>query len=188
MAEITPVKAWARVCAFAWVQPEVLKDLRKDPKGTIEEIAKGKNGKYQADLATAGQAKTIIQLSENPTERYSGYLPIAYPFGGLEKSSPEELKELLQGGITGAFRFDESAELWADALHQAWTNEELLKEIRKEPGKLPHANELKDKKYGIFPMPARPRGLDDLKIEQLENFLSDEDNIPNLGGIFPPGT
>ena len=97
MAEITPVKAWTRVCAFAWVQPEVLKDLRKDPKGTIEEIAKGKNGKHQADSATAGQAKTIIQLSENPTERYSGYLPIAYTFGGLEKLSPSELKELLQG-------------------------------------------------------------------------------------------
>lgn len=187
--ESSPQKAWARVCAFAWVKTEVLQDLRKDPKGTIEEIAKGEDGKYKADSATAEQANTIIQLSEEATERYSGYLPIPFTFGGLEKRSSEELKELLLGGITGAFRFDEEADLWADVLHQAWNDDNLLKEIRKDPlGKLPRANELKDKEYGIFPMPEKPRGLEKLEIEELENFLSDEDNVPHLGGIMPPGT
>lgn len=176
-------KAWARVCAFAWIREEVLKDLRKDPRGTIEKIARGENG---ADDETIQAATTIVNLSRNPNDRYDGYLPIPDPVGGLDRLDKEELKALLQNGITGGFRFDEKAELWADALSQAWKDNNLLKEIRKDPGKLPNADKLQESTYGIFPMPGLPRGLDDLKIEQLEDFLSDEDNARNLGGIFPP--
>ena len=51
------LKAWSRVCAFAWVQTrngyDVLKSLREDPKKTIIEI---NDGKYDADLDTSLEA------------------------------------------------------------------------------------------------------------------------------------
>ncbi|MBE9224889.1 hypothetical protein IQ264_05340 [Phormidium sp. LEGE 05292] len=192
------IQAWSRVCAFAWKHQEkekkegVLTDLRKDPKGTIEEIAKGQNGKYKADSETEAQASTIIKLSKNQTERYSGYLPIPNPFGGLAELDPQKVEELLLGGLTGAFKFDEEAKLWADALHQAWNNKELLENIRRDPlGNLPHADELKNSEYGIFPLPALPsvvyQNLENLDIEQLYEFLVD-DNVRHIGGIMPPVT
>ena len=185
----TAVLNWSRVFAFAWKHQEVLTDLRKDPKGTIEEIAKGENGKYKADAKTAVQAGTIQSQSQNPIPNYSGYLPIPDTFAGLEKLSAEELKEFLLRGLTGVLRFDDQAELWADALHQAWTDQNLLIEIRKDPlGKLPHANQLQNTTYGIFPLPDRPKGLDKLEIDELEDFLSDQDDALHLAGIFPTAT
>lgn len=189
----TATLAWSRVCAFAWKhKEEVLNDLRKDPKGTIEEIAKGQNGKYKADSDTAVQANTIIELSKTQTEKYSGYLPIPNPFGGLDKLDQQQMEELLLGGLTGAFKFDKEAKLWADALLQAWKDEELLQKIRRDPlGHLPHANELKDSEYGIFPVPDLPsvvaQNLEKLNIEQLYDFLVD-DNVRHIGGIMPPVT
>ncbi len=180
-----PKNSWSRVCAFAWKKPEVLNDLRKDPKGTIEEIAKGENGKYKADPTTAGYANIISrQAQTDATEPYRGYLPIPYAVGGLEKLSPEELKGLLENGLTGVFRFDERSDLWAEALHQAWNNPELLIKIRKDPlGNLPQANELNNSQYGIFPMPDLPEDLKTLTIEQLESTGA----MTNVNGILPLG-
>ncbi len=174
---------WARICAFAWKNPEVLNELRKDPKTTIQEIAKGENGKYKADSTTARQADMIRSQTEtDATEPYEGYLPIPYAVGGLEKLSPEELKALLENGLTGVFRFDDRSDLWAEALHQAWNNPELLIKIRKDPlGNLPQADELKDSQYGIFPMPDLPEDLKTLSIEQLESTGA----MTNVNGILP---
>ena len=181
------LKAWSRICAFAWKQKEagVLQKLRQDPKNTIIEIA---NKAYHADQDTVTKAQEIIEISSDPGATYSGYLPIPQPVGGLDRLSEENLKILFQAGITGTLRFDDKAELWAKVFYAAWQDLDLLNAIREDPVKnLPRVDglnfeELQNSKYGILPIPDLPIGLSDTSIEQLTSVGFDLDN---LGGIIP---
>ncbi len=183
--------AWSRVLAFVWLNEKVLDELRKDPKETITQLAKGQDGKYKniVDTETANQAKTIQDQTENdPTEPYRGYLPIPDPpLEEWKQLSSKDLAELLRGGITGILKFDDQPNLWADELLAAWNDPEKLIKIRQDPlgsGNLIHKEELLKSKYKILPVPDRPRGIDQLNVGQLESFLGDEDNMSHLGGIF----
>lgn len=188
-----PRSDWAQLLAYAWTEsqyPEVLIGLRQDPKGTIIELAKETDSKYQnVDEATQQAAKSIQdQADTSPGEDYSGYLAIPDAVANIDKLDQHDLEVLLRRGITGMLRFDLKADVWADVLLKAWNDSTLLTNIRKDPlAYLPRRDELlKDEfyKYGIFPLPDRPRGLDKLEINKLESFLSDKDNVPHLSGIF----
>ena len=186
------LKAWSRICAFAWIQTRngsnVLQNLRQDPKNALAEIAKGSEGKYNADSDTANRAQVIIDFSQDPEATYSGYLPIPQAMGGLGELSEENLRVLLQAGITGTLRFDDQAQLWAKVFHAAWQDPQLLNAIRQDPlANLPKVNglnleELQNSKYGILPMADLSSGLSELTIEQLENIGIETDNI---AGIIP---
>ena len=186
------LKAWSRICAFAWIQTRngsnVLQNLRQDPKNAITEIAKGTQGKYNADSDTANRAQVIIDFSQDPEATYSGYLPIPQAVEGLGELSEENLSVLLQAGITGTLRFDDQPQQWAKVFHAAWQDPELLNAIRKDPlTNLPKVNglnlqQLQNSKYGILPMPDMVSGLSEATIEQIESIGFETDN---LAGIFP---
>jgi hypothetical protein len=189
---------WSRVLAFAWLNQEVLEDLRRNPKQTITNLAMG--GQYinlkgevkenlDVDGDTAAAASTIERQAADPGESYRGYLPVPNAVGGLEGTTKENLAALLNNGITGILKFDDEAELWADELHAAWNDSDQLIKIRQDPSKnLRHAKELSNTRYGIFPIPDRPRGLEQLKIEQLQSFLGDQDHMEHIGGVFLLGS
>jgi len=188
---------WSRVLAFAWLNSDVLIDLRKDPKNTIIKLAGETNSHYQnVDRGTEDAAKNIIvQTEQDGSEAYRGYLPIPDPLKGLENLDLEDdkleelLEELLLKGITGILKFDKKANLWKEELKAAWTSQEKLIQIRKDPlNILKYAKELSEDEFGIFPLPDLPSGLENLKIEELQNFLGDEDNMEHLGGIFLVGS
>lgn len=182
---------WSRVLAFAWSNEDVLKELRKDPKETIKKLAGKADSAYQGvDNDTKTSALNIIlQTEKDPNGSYRGYLPIPDPLEGLKNLTKKDLENLLQNGITGILRFDKKADLWAEELHTAWNEPNKLIDIRQDPvNNLIHARELSEDEFGIFPVPDRPRGLKELRIEQLEEFLSDQDNMEHLGGIFLVGS
>ena len=189
------LKAWSRVCAFAWTQTtngsNVLQNLRQDPKNTVTELAKGTHGKYNADSDTANRAQVIIDFSQDPEATYSGYLPIPQAMGGLGELSEENLRVLLQAGITGTMRFDDQPQEWAKVFHAAWKDPELLNAIRKDPlTNLPRVNglnlqELQKSKYGILPFPDLSSGLSEVTVEQLENINFESHHA---GGIVPFGS
>lgn len=190
---ISPRSDWSQILAYAWTQTEnsqVLTGLRTDPKGTIIEFAK-ESGKYpDVDDDTKEAAKSIQEQAEqSPGEGYSGYLPIPDAPGKLAELSPQELEVLIRNGITGILQFKSKAEVWADVLHLVWNDSDLLNKVRQDPlTHLPRKDELLQDKYGIFPLPDRPRGLDRLTIDDLGNFFDDEDNVPHLSGIFLIGS
>lgn len=188
--QLFPRRDWAQLLAYAWTEPsypEVLTDLRKDPKGTVIELAEGSGSRYpNVDNDTQQAARSIQEQAESsPGENYSGYLPIPAPLGGLEGLAPKALEVLIRNGITGILQFDRQAEIWADVLRLVWNDQTLLSNVRIDPlAHLPHKEALLRDKYGIFPLPDRPRGLSELQIEKLGSFLSDEDNVAHLTGIF----
>ncbi|MFB2836528.1 hypothetical protein [Floridanema evergladense] len=177
---------WSLILALAWKELDILKDLRKNPKETIIQIAEGKDGKYGrvVDDRTEDAAKAIKKQAEaDPEDDYTGYLPIPQP-RGLNKLNVEELEELLENGITGILKCNKNADLWAKALHKAW-QDDLLIDIRRDPlNHLPFVDELLNTEYGIFPIPDPPESLRELSFENLEGLFSDEDNMSHLGGIF----
>ena len=187
---------WSRVIAFAWTYNEVLNDLRKDPKETIIELAKGKDStKYQNvdDDNTAFAAGRIqIDAEDNPEEAYSGYLPLPNPLVGLECLDQSQLAALLRAGIDGILKFEAKADLWAEVLFKAWKDPKgLLVGIRKDPLQylrkaitVKNTQALQQSEYGILPIPNRPKSLEKFKIEDLREFLIDQDIMENLGGIF----
>lgn len=184
---------WSQILACAWNpnNSEILNDLRKDPKGTIVELAKETGGKYQqVDDATKTAAKNIkVQAETSPGEGYSGYLPIPQPTGGVEKLDLKDLEALIRNGLTGILQFDRHADIWAKEFYAAWRDRTLLDNIRQDPLQyLQYKDELLKDKYGVFPLPDRPRGLDKLTIDDLGQFLNDEDNISHISGIFLIGS
>ncbi|RCJ30327.1 hypothetical protein A6769_33855 [Nostoc punctiforme NIES-2108] len=185
--------SWSRVIAFAWLHPNVLKDLRKDPKNTIMKLAGEASPPYtgvdEVDHYTKDSAVNIMNETDNdPLEPYRGYLPIPDPVRGLEKLDDSELEGLLEKGITGILKFDENAKLWKDELKAAWTNSAKLKAIRQDPlDNLIHKDELLKGDYGIFPLPDRPLSLQRLDINELETFIG-EGKMDHLGGIFLIGS
>jgi hypothetical protein len=194
LRDLREVRAnWSRVLAFTWLNQEVLKDLRKNPKQTITNLATG--GKYKnlkgevtvidVDSTTEIAAGVIKKQSDDdPGEAYRGYLPIPDALGGLDKITPENLEELLKNGITGILKFDDRADLWAQELLAAWKDKEKLISIRKDPLKhLLHTDDLLKTTYGIFPVPDRPKALEGLEIGKLSEFLGGE-RMSHLGGIF----
>ena len=198
------LKAWARVCAFAWTQKEtnVLIELRRDPKTTIEKISKRE---YGADETTANRAQDIINTSTTANQSYSGFLPIPSPEGvGVEvlgKLSEGVLKDLLAAGITGTLRFDDQPELWAKVFYAAWQDGNLLQDIRQDPLanllrveglSLEALEALQNSTYGILPIPDLPsalsEALSDNTIDQLESIEQLESigvEMENATGIFP---
>ncbi len=185
---------WSQLQAYAWSQTsnlEVLNGLRKDPKGSILALAEGTSPKFpNIDSGTKQAAINIkTQAEVSPGENYSGFLPIPSPTGGLANLDLKDLTALIRNGLTGILRFDQKAELWADIFHQAWNDGELLRNIRKDPLQyLPHKDKLLADEYGIFPLTDLPKGLEQLSITNLENFLNDEDNVLHLSGIFLIGS
>jgi hypothetical protein len=180
-----PRSNWSRIVAFAWSTPQVLNDLKKDPKTTITELAKGGNGNYKSvDGDTAQAAKTIQSQTDNdPGESYRGYLPIPnrLEVGALADLDRSRLADLLSKGIAGILEFDEDADLWADELIAAWKDRSHLIAVLQDPAiNLIH----KDKLKSILPLPDRPRGLEELEIDKLQKFLGDQDHMEHLGGIF----
>lgn len=194
-ANLREVRAnWSRILAFAWLNQEVLEDLRKNPKQTIINLAMG--GKYknlkgevnanlEVDSSTATAASVIKNQADNdPEESYRGYLPIPNALGGLEGITQANLEVLLNNGIAGILKFDDKADLWADDLHAAWNDPEQLKNIRQDPlMHLRNKDELLKTTYGIFPVPDRPKVLEGKDIEKLSEFLGGEP-MSHLGGIF----
>jgi hypothetical protein len=178
---------WSRVVAFAWMYPEVLADLRKNPKQTITDLAMG--GQYKnlitIDSETQDAANIIkTQTDTDPEEPYRGYLPIPDAVGGLEKATPANLAALLKSGITGILKFDNQAELWADELLAAWEDPKQLKNVRQDPLQhLHHRDQLLETTYGVLPVPDRPKTLEDKDLGELTNFLKG-DIMTHLGGIF----
>ncbi len=191
----SPRQEWAKVIAFAWTHSETLTELRKDPKRTIEELATGKNGRYHnvVDDDTETAAKSIIlRINDNPQEDYVGYLPLPKPPEGLADLDTQVLKNLIAaGGLAGILQCDRSPEEWAEVMKFAWSSNDNFVNIRKDPLKfLPEKtkDKLLQTDYGILPLPALPRGLNDLKVGQLISFLTDKDNVSNLGGVFLLGS
>ncbi|MEM8807048.1 MAG: hypothetical protein AAGF01_13570 [Cyanobacteria bacterium P01_G01_bin.38] len=197
---------WAQIFAFAWLESnqDFSKELRRDPKETIIELAKGTSGKYKplldslesdtADLVVDAANEIKKKTDDTPLAAYSGYLPIPNsPFREelLKELNEGDLEKLLDRGIEGILQFQEKKELWAEILLRVWRNSDELKKIRQEPleglssllGEQ-QARELQDSEYGIIPLPNRPRGLGTLTIEDLADFLGDQDNADHLGGIF----
>lgn len=182
---------WAQLFAFAWLHSgSVLQELRKDPKKAIIELA---NGTIPSDPDTQGAAKIIQNLADNtPMETYSGYLPIPRcPLEDRSKLSEKDLQDLLQVGLDGVLKFNVKGDLWAKVLLAAWNDDNTLKAIRQDPLEglkrvLTEAEvkELQDSTYGILPLPDRANGLGNLKMEELVDFLGDEQNAEHLGGIF----
>lgn len=194
-SNISPRSDWSQILAYAWTQTEqskVLEDLRKDPKGTIIELAKASSKYPNVDDDTKSASKSIQEQAEqSPSEGYSGYLPIPDAPGKLAELSPKDLEVLIRNGITGILQFESQAKIWSEILHSAWNDpdRQLLNNIRKDPlTYLPRKDELLQDKYGIFPLPDRPRGLDKLTIDDLEDFFDDEDNVSHLSGIFLIGS
>jgi hypothetical protein len=197
-----PRNDWGKILAYAWSQPSqpavVLTDLRKDPKATIKELAKGSSSKYQGVVKdTQDAAQHVIDQSKSaPGDSYIGYVPIPRPTGGLEKLTEEQLTRLISNGLTGLLKFDTQPKEWAKILLALWQDADLssLKSFQKDPLKFLKASfpaELKillESDYGIFPLPDRPRGLSKLDIKDLDRFLTDEDNAKHLSGIFLIGT
>lgn len=198
----SPRNDWGKILAYAWSQAPstaaVLNDLRKDPKATIEDLAKGAGSKYQGVIKdTQDAAQHIIdQAKDFPGESYIGYVPVPEPTGGLEKLTEEQLTELISNGLTGLLQFDTQPEEWAKILLALWKDQDLssLKSFQQDPLKFLQAsfptelNVLLASEYGIFPLPNRPRGLDKLDVQELDRFLTDEDNAKHLSGIFLIGT
>jgi hypothetical protein len=184
---------WSQILADAWNpdNSKILNDLRKDPKGTIVELAKETGGKYpQVAGATRTAAKNIqVQAETSPGEGYSGYLPIPQPTGGVEKLDLKDLEALIRNGLTGILQFDRQADIWAKEFYAAWRDRTLLDNIRRDPLQhLQYKDELLKDKYGVFPLPDRPRGLDKLTIDDLGQFLNDETNVSHISGIFLIGS
>jgi hypothetical protein len=198
----SPRNDWGKILAYAWSQATnstaVLTDLRKDPKTTITELAKGSGSKYQGVVKdTQDAAQHIIDQAEDfPGESYIGYVPVPQPTGGLEKLTEKDLEELISNGVTGLLHFDTHPKEWAKILLALWQDSDLssLKSFQQDPLKFLKAsfpaelNILLQSDYGIFPLPNRPRGLDNLEIKDLDRFLTDEDNAKHLSGIFLIGT
>ncbi len=201
----TPRLSWSQVLAFAWwsteqdiAKPTFLDDLRQDPKIAINELAKGEEGKYKDILLKVSNENTrksinsaaneIMQLAEqDPSDTYRGYLPIpkGSEVGALADLDRKKLTGLLEVGITGILKFNEQADLWADELVEAWKSQDRLIAVLQDPAKnLLHKDNLKP----IFPLPDLPRGLKELQIEQLQEFLGDEDHMQHLGGVFLIGS
>ena len=202
---IGPRSDWSRVIAFAWwstTEPNTsvfIEDLRENPKTAIEQLARGKDGKYKDLLSNVEDGDTrgaIVnaalniqqQANDDPTGDYRGFLPFPSrsEAGVLADLDDDKLADLLRKGIAGILEFDdpdnpEQAGLWAQELKEAWKDEEHLKEILQDP-----ANKLinKENLKNILPIPDRPRGLEELKIEKLQQFLADRDNMEHLGGVF----
>lgn len=192
--------AWAKIWALAWLDtPEnnLLEDLRRDPKSTIEELKKGANGKYQkllnaidgsSDITAAAQR--IIEKADD-REPYAGFLPIPFnPFLAVELKQ-ENIENLLEAGLEGILKFDDKAEIWAKVLFKAWEDEEKFLEIRKDPVKglqgiltEEEFRELQDSTYGLLPLPGRPKGFDPTNLALLGEFLDDQENADHIGGIF----
>ena len=192
----SPRRDWSQILAYAWTQTDnsqnsqVLDNLRKDPKGTIIKLAEGSSKYPNVDEDTRNAAKSIqVQADRSPSEGYSGYLPIPDPLESLTNSDSKNLAVLLRNGITGILQFEEQADLWAEELLRAWKDPEILIGIRQDPlNNLLHKDELLKNKYGVFPLPDRPRGLDKLTIEDLGSFFDDEDNARHISGIFLIGS
>jgi hypothetical protein len=201
----SPRNDWGKILAYAWSQPSqaskpsaVLTDLRKDPKTTMKELAKGSSSKYQGVVKdTQDAAQHIIdQAKALAGESYIGYVPVPQATGGLEKLTEKKLEELISNGLTGLLQFDTNPKEWAKILLALWKDSDLssLKSFQQDPLKFLKASfpaELKtllESEYGIFPLPNRPRGLSKLDIKDLDRFLTDEDNAKHLSGIFLIGT
>jgi hypothetical protein len=201
----SPRNDWGKILAYAWSQPsqgvqppQVLDDLRKDPKATVQEIAKGANSRYQTVVQDAQEAAQHIidQVADFPGESYIGYVPVPEPTGGLETLTEEQLEELISNGLTGLLQFDAQPKEWAKILGALWKDGSLasLKNFQQNPLEFLRASfpaeleTLLQSEYGIFPLPNRPRGLEAMEIENLDRFLTDEDNAKHLSGIFLIGT
>lgn len=197
----SPRNDWGKILAYAWSQPPaspVLKDLRKDPKATVEELAKGASGRYQPVVPDAQAAAQHImeQVANFPGESYIGYVPVPEPTGGLETLAEEQLAELISNGLTGLLHFDEQPKEWAKILGALWKDRSLdsLKKFQQNPLEFlqtafpTELATLLASDYGIFPLPNRPRGLANVGIEDLDRFLTDEDNAKHLSGIFLIGS
>lgn len=182
--------SWSQIIAFAWLHPNVLKELRKDPKNTIMKLAGKASPPYEdVDDQTKSAAGDIMYNAENDvSEGYRGYLPIPDSFEALENLGVDKLEQFLEHGITGILKFDQNANLWAEELDAAWTDRAKLIKIRQDPLKnLMHAEELSNSEFGIFPLPDRPSRLEKLNIEDLKGFIG-ENETDHLGGIFLIGS
>jgi hypothetical protein len=187
---VIPKLAWSQILAYAWMTPAVLTDLKKDPKETVLELAKGTSGKYTTvDNDTKKAAETIKKQAATPIGgSYRGYLPIplASEVGAIAHLGIFELTDLLKQGIAGILQFHDpsdknQASLWAEELYEVWHDSDYLELVIQDPAKnLKNRTKLKS----LFPMPDRPKALKTLDIEQLHDFFGDQTDMPHLSGIF----
>ncbi|MBN3879184.1 MULTISPECIES: hypothetical protein [unclassified Nostoc] len=201
-SDISSRQNWSYVLAFAWWSSKsdivFIHDLKRDPKSAINDLANGEEGKYGQILLNVPNEETRNKIKSNAQsiidrsklqkgEIYRGYLPIpeASEVGALANLDREQLKNLLQLGITGILSFDVQANLWADELVEAWKNREQLIAIQRDPAQNLRNKDTLDFR---FPLPDIPNGLKELKIEQLQEFLGDEAHMEHLGGIFLYGS
>lgn len=97
-------KAWAHVIAVAWKDKEILKGLRKDPKGTIEKVY---NGEINLDSDLIGQKEHFDEIYRKVfvEETIEGYLGIPDAPTGLEGLDVETLAKFCnQDGLLGIMR------------------------------------------------------------------------------------
>lgn len=92
--------AWAKVIAYAWKNKEFLRQLRNDPKQTINNVVNSGNPEK-----LIGACATIIEHINSPDSE-EGFLPLPNLPEELDTLSDDQLYGYAnQGGLFGLMRF-----------------------------------------------------------------------------------